>query len=111
MIRGSLSSRRRGRDWRGIVLAVAVVAAATALGWPLHRTLHVADTNILMLYLLGVLWIATRYSRGAAVLASVLGVLAFDLTFVPPYYKLTVHDPQYLVTFAVMLATALLISE
>jgi two-component system sensor histidine kinase KdpD len=99
-------------DWGGWQAAVAVVAAATAIGLPLHRSsLKLADTNVLMLYLLGVLWIATRYSRAAAVLASVLGVFAFDFCFVPPYYRLTVHDPQYLVTFAVMLATALLISE
>jgi two-component system sensor histidine kinase KdpD len=98
-------------DWNGIGWAVALVAAATAVGWPLHRTLGVADTNILMLYLLGVLWIATHHSRGAAVVASVLGVAAFDFTFVLPYYRFTVHDPQYLVTFAVMLTTALLISE
>ena len=100
------------RDWRGSFIAVAMVAVATVLGFLLHRgALHLADTNVLMLYLLGVLWVATRYSRAAAVVASVLGVLAFDLVFVPPYYRLTVHDPQYIVTFAVMLATALLISE
>jgi two-component system sensor histidine kinase KdpD len=88
-----------------------VVGAATAVGWPLYHGLKLADTNILMLYLLGVLWVATHHSRGAAVLASVLGVLSFDFAFVPPYLTLTVHDQQYLVTFAVMLMTALLISE
>jgi two-component system, OmpR family, sensor histidine kinase KdpD len=100
---------RRPIDWRGFAVAVAVVAAATGGGWPLYHRLHVADTNVLMLYLLGVLWVATRHSRGAAVLASVLGVLAFDFTFVPPYYRLDVADRQYVVTFAVMLLTALTI--
>ena len=98
-------------DWRGYVVSCAVVGAATALGWPLYHGLRLANTNILMLYLLGVLWVATHHSRGAAVLASVLGVLCFDFAFVPPYFTLTVHDQQYLVTFAVMLTTALLISE
>jgi two-component system sensor histidine kinase KdpD len=106
------STRRFRRDWRGSAVAVAVVIAATAIGLPLHRSsLRLADTNVLMLYLVGVLWVATRFSRTAAVLTSVLGVIAFDLVFVPPYYRLAVHDPQYFVTFAVMLATALLISE
>jgi two-component system sensor histidine kinase KdpD len=81
-------------DWRGFGVAVAVVAAATGCGWPLYHKLHLANTNVLMLYLLGVLWVATRYSRGAAIAASVLGVLAFDFTFVPPYYRLDVHDRQ-----------------
>jgi two-component system sensor histidine kinase KdpD len=74
------------------------------------QRLNVADTNILMLYLLGVLWVSTRHGRSASVLASVLGVMAFDFVFVPPYWRLTVQNEQYLVTFAVMLLTALTIS-
>jgi K+-sensing histidine kinase KdpD len=97
-------------DWNGLLRAVLVVAIATVIGWPLHHNLGLANTNILMLYLVGVLWIATHHSRGAAVVSSVLGVLAFDFCFVPPYYTLSVHDQQYFVTFAVMLMTALLIS-
>jgi two-component system sensor histidine kinase KdpD len=97
-------------DWKGLLIATGVVGAATAIGWPLYHKLGVSNTNVLMLYLLGVIWVATRFSRGAAVLASVLGVLAFDFTFVEPYYRLDVHDQQYLVTFAAMLLTALTIS-
>jgi two-component system sensor histidine kinase KdpD len=100
-------------DWRGFAAATAVTGIATAVGWPLYHHLfreHVSNTNILMLYLLGVLWVATRHTRGAAVLASVLGVAAFDFCFVPPYLRLAYYDRQYLVTFAVMLLTALVIS-
>lgn len=100
----------RAQDWRGYAWAVAVTAAATALGWPLHHHVGLANTNVLMLYLLGVLWVATRHSRGAAILASVLGVAAFNFWFVPPHLTLAVTDQQYLVTFAVMLLTALTIS-
>jgi two-component system, OmpR family, sensor histidine kinase KdpD len=98
---------------------VAVVGLATGIGWLLYHGLHapddrrtplVANTNVLMLYLLAVLWIAIRYSRGAAMVASVLGVMAFDYCFVPPYLTLNVADTQYVITFAVMLATALVIS-
>src|SRR3954467_14155094 len=95
----------RRYDWRGFAVAAGVVALATAVGWPLYHAFGVSDTNVLMLYLLGVLWVATRLSRGAAIVASVLGVLAFDLVFVPPFYRLDVHDREYLVTFAVMLVT------
>src|SRR5438477_12289667 len=101
----SKDSGSPARRWelRGVKQAMLAVIGTTAVGWPLHHKLGLVNTNILMLYLLGVLWIATRYSRGAAILASVLGVLAFDFTFVPPYYTLNVDDRQYLVTFAVML--------
>jgi two-component system sensor histidine kinase KdpD len=97
-------------DWLGYVWSVAMVALATLLGWPLYHSLGFANTNVLMLYLLGVLWIATHKGRGPAILASVLGVAAFDLCFVPPYLKLSVADQQYIVTFMVMLLTALVIS-
>ena len=108
--RATAEASGRGRDWKGFGAATAAVAAATAVGWPLHHTLALAESNILMLYLLGVLWIATRYSRAAAIFASVLGVVAFDLVFVPPYYTLTVQDEQYLITLACMLIAALTIS-
>lgn len=101
---------RANEALRGYLWAVLITGLATAVGWPLYHRLHLADTNVLMFYLLGVLWIATRYSRRAAILASVLGVLAFDFCFVPPYFTLSVADRQYLITFAVMLLTALVIS-
>jgi two-component system sensor histidine kinase KdpD len=49
--------------------------------------------------------------RGAAVLASVLSVLLFDIFFVPPRFSLAVSNIQYLVTFAVMLATGLITGQ
>jgi two-component system sensor histidine kinase KdpD len=98
-------------DWRGYAWAIGTVALATAIGWPLvHSRLHLHNTNVLMLYMLSVLWVATHYSRGAAVLASVLGVATFDFVFVEPYYTFAVTESQYLLTFAVMLITALVIS-
>ena len=39
-----------------------------------------------------------------------LGVAAFDFCFVPPYLTFAVSDQQYVVTFVVMLVTALVIS-
>jgi two-component system sensor histidine kinase KdpD len=105
-------NRRRCCDWVGYACGLGVVAAATAVGWPLvhSASLRLASVNVLMLYLLGVLWVATRFSRGAAVLTSVLGVAVFDFAFVEPYYTFAVADRQYVVTFAVMLLTALVIS-
>jgi two-component system sensor histidine kinase KdpD len=106
-------------DWRGYAWATALAAVVTAIGWPLYHGFHVPDetrtpflanTNVLVLYLLAVLWIANRHSRSAAILASVLGVALFDFCFVPPYLTFTVSDQQYIVTFAAMLVTALLIS-
>jgi len=77
------AARRRGIDWRGFTWAIAITAGTTVIGWPLYHTLGLDSANVLMLFLLGVMWIAARHSRGAAVLSSVLSVAAFDLYFVP----------------------------
>ena len=53
----------------------------------------------------------TAYGRGPSVLASILGVAAFDFCFVPPYLTFAVTDTQYVFTFGAMLATGLIISE
>jgi two-component system sensor histidine kinase KdpD len=97
-------------DWKGYAAAFISVALATAVGWPFQHTLKFENTNVLMLYLLAVLWVASRYSRRAAALASLLAVAAFDFFFVPPYLTFTVQDERYIMlTFPVMLITALTI--
>jgi two-component system sensor histidine kinase KdpD len=55
--------------------------------------------------------VALRFTRGAAVAASVLSVAAFDFLFVPPRGTFTVDDVQYLLTFAIILAIALIVSR
>ena len=97
------------RRWMGYAWAVAAVAAATVAGWAMHPRFDLV--NIAMVYLLAVVIVALRFSRGPAVVASVLCVLAFDFLFVPPRGTLTVDDAQYLLTFAIMLAVALVISR
>ncbi|MBK7898105.1 MAG: DUF4118 domain-containing protein [Betaproteobacteria bacterium] len=95
--------------WQRFALAVAAIAAVTAAAMPLLGHLDLA--NIVMLFLLAVLGVALRLGRGPALLAAFLAVGAFDFFFVPPRFSMTVHDGQYLITFAVMLAAALLTAE
>lgn len=99
---------RRGSVWEQSLVAVVVVALCTLLCWPFRG--HLAPVNLLMVYLLGVALVATRYGRRPSALATVLSVAAFDFFFVPPYLTFSVHDRQYLLTFAVMLVIGLLIS-
>ena len=68
-------------------------------------------TNIVMLFLLAVVFVALRYGRGPAVLAAFLTVAAFDFFFVPPRFTFSVSDAQYLLTFGVMLVVALVIGQ
>jgi two-component system sensor histidine kinase KdpD len=100
---------RRRNPATGYVAAALGIVLATGIAWPFQHSFGFANTNTLMLYLLAVLWIASRFSRGAAIFAAVLAVASFDFFFVPPYFTFAISDQQYLFTFAVMLVTALTI--
>jgi two-component system sensor histidine kinase KdpD len=63
-----------------------------------------------MIYLAGIVAVASWHGRGPSILASFLGVLAFDFCFIQPHFSLAVHDSQYVFTFLVMLVTGLVIS-
>ncbi len=93
----------------GHLWAVLVCAAVTALAASLFPQIDLA--NVIMLYLLSVVLVTVRWGRGPGLNASWLSVAAFDFFFVPPRFSITVNDSQYLVTFAVMLAVALIISS
>ncbi len=67
--------------------------------------------NIVMLFLLTVVLVALKFGRGPAVLAAFVSVGAFDFFCVPPRMSFAVSDAQYLLTFAVMLAVALIIGQ
>ena len=56
-----------------------------------------------MIYLLGILVVATRFGRGPSLLASILSVAAFDFIFVPPYFTFVVSDFRHVGTFSVLL--------
>ena len=68
-------------------------------------------SNLIMVYLLGVMITAASCGRGPAILTSLLSVLGFDFFFVPPRFSFTVEDAQYIVTFVVMFLVALVISH
>lgn len=93
----------------GHAKAVAACGLTTALTWPIHDILD--PVNTVMLFLLTVVLVATRWGRGPAVLASFLSVGLFDFFYVPPRWSFAVSDIQYLLTFAVMLTVALIIGH
>jgi two-component system, OmpR family, sensor histidine kinase KdpD len=95
--------------WPQYWATAAVVTVCGLLGW-LCQTWKLSETNIVMVFLLGVVMVATRFGRGPAIAAAILNVLVFDFFFVPPYLSFTVYDAQYLITFGVMLGIGLLVS-
>lgn len=97
------------RGMAGFVWAGLVCACATALSIAMRGTL--AEANLVLIYLLSVVLATVRFGRGPGVLASILSVLAFDVFLVKPYNSLHVDDPQYLLTFAIMLTVSLIVSH
>jgi two-component system sensor histidine kinase KdpD len=96
------------RGWTGYAWAAGACAVCTLAGLAMQPRFDLV--NIAMVYLLAVVVIALRCSRGAAIAAAALCVAAFDVIFVPPQGAFTVDDAQYLLTFAIMLAVGLIIS-
>ena len=92
----------------GYACAAAAALLCTLIGFAMEPRFDIV--NIAMVYLLAVVIMALTFSRGAAIASSVLCVAAFDFVFVPPRGTFTVDDVQYLLTFAIMLCVALIIS-
>ena len=87
------------------------VLTLCTLGGGFFFSLGIADTNIIMLYLLGVLVISmVTTGRSYSLLASVLSVLLVNFFFTDPYFTLR-SDPSYIATFGIMLLVALLSSS
>jgi two-component system, OmpR family, sensor histidine kinase KdpD len=95
--------------WRGYAAALAACGLTALLATPLLDVLEL--TNIVMLFLLAVVGVGWVYGRGPAVAAAFLGVGLFNFFFVPPRFSFAVADGEFLVTFAVMLAVALVIGQ
>ncbi len=67
-------------------------------------------TNLLMFYLLGVVFVSVRWGRGPGVLASIISAVAFDYFLTRPYMSFT-NDPRHFVSFAGVLIVGLIVGE
>lgn len=88
--------------------ALAVVALATGVSFAIFGRKELAD--VVMVYLLGNVVVATRFGFRAAVACGVLSVLAFDFIFTQPYLTFAVSDLRHIVTFGVMLLVGIVIA-
>jgi two-component system sensor histidine kinase KdpD len=100
---------RRPDAWRGYLWSASACVAAALVAGVLFPYFELA--NIVMVFLLAVVFTAVKVGRGPAVLAAFLSVALFDFFFVAPQFSFAVSDVQYLLTFAVMLAVALIIGQ
>jgi two-component system sensor histidine kinase KdpD len=81
-----------------LLLTVGISFVSTFLGL----------ANISLLYLLPVLVSAARWGTLPAVITAIIGMITFDLFFVPPIYSFTVEDLRYLISFAIFVLVGFL---
>lgn len=94
-------------DWLGTMLSLGIATAVAQA----FQALAFSEANLVMIYLLAIVFIGVRYGALHSALASVAAVLLFDVLFTKPHYAITVHDTEYVVTFSVMLGVGLLASS
>ena len=68
-------------------------------------------TDIVMLQLLWVTWVAVRSNRRVAALTTLVSVACTDWFYVVPYFTFHIENIEYVVTFLVMLIVGLVISH
>lgn len=87
-------------SWRNFSRTIGIVVICTLIDWALF--LRLALVNLIMVYLLGVTWVAFRYGRRMSIIASFFSIILFKFFFVPPYFSFAITDVEYFLTFFVM---------
>lgn len=95
-------------DW----LKTAVVAAVTTILSLIFERLGIRQSNIVTVYILGVLVTAAITSKRIYSLSlSVFSVLIFNFLFTAPKYTLKAYDTGYFITFGIMFLSGLITSS
>ena len=102
---------RRERFKAGDLLkTLLILLVCTGLGF-LFTAVGLAITNVVLIYILGVMAVALLTTGYAcSLLSSLFSVLIFNFFFTEPYHSLQ-SSPDYFATFAVMFAAAILSSS
>ena len=88
---------------------VGIIAICTLISFVLLPYLN--DSNLIMVYLLGITIVALWGQTGPSILASMLSVLAYGFFFIPPFFSFSILDIQYFFTLIVMLLVTQIISH
>lgn len=91
------------------LIAICIITACTLISFVLNP--YLKDSNLIMVYLLGVTLVALLGQIGPSILATLLSVLAYDFFFISPFFSFAISDIQYFFTFVVMLLIAQTISH
>lgn len=95
-------------ETKDIAKSIGIILAATFIGMCFYEW-GFSEANIITVYILGVLIIATVTSRRFfSIVSSIISVLVFNFFFTEPIYTFKAYDPGYPATFVIMFIAALI---
>ncbi|MGA7523156.1 MAG: ATP-binding protein [Acidobacteriaceae bacterium] len=92
-------------------LRYAILTAAAALVVVLFRLVRINETTVALVFLMLVLWTASRWRLMYSVYLSLLCTLLYNFFFLPPVGRLTIEDPRNWVALASFLCCSVLVSH
>lgn len=96
---------------RNLLIASLILSISTLIGYIFYNFGY-SDANIIMVYILGVFVIALiTYDELVSLISSIICVLAFNYCFTQPTLSLSVYNPEYIITFLVLLIVSFLTSR
>lgn len=101
-------SQRAKSELGGLIWGLLAIALSTLVSWPARA--HSQPTDLIMIYLLGVVIVATRFSVIVSLVTALCATALFDFLFIPPLMVFTAPDPNNLVIFLVMPVVAAVVS-
>lgn len=98
-------------SWLDLLKALLIAVGATGISFAFYA-LGLREANIIIVYLLGVL-LASVWTHGYlyGIIVSLLSVVSFNFFFTVPRFSLAVDDPNYPITFFIMLMASLMSSS
>lgn len=102
-------ARQPARLFRRLLWAVLAPLGLTLLDWPFRALLK--PSNILLVYLLGVFFVAIRFGLWPSMLAAFTSAAAFAFFFAPPIFSFAIADMENLVGLSVMLVVGMVTSR
>lgn len=102
------SSGRIRPTLRDSILTLLLLSASTVVGL-LFTRFGFSEANIITVYILGVLIVSVlTVSPVCSAMSSLASVLLFNYFFIEPKFSFHTYETEYLVTFAIMLASSLI---
>ena len=94
--------------WKDTAICVALLIAALAVGL-IFTMFGFSESNIITVFILGVLVISVATASPLySLVGSLASVLLFNWFFIEPRFSFHTYQPEYAVTFAIMLTSALI---